>query len=345
MEIFNQRLNLQFFAEGAPAGDGGGEGAAATGATTAVAGQTARALEDLGVPAAAAEKYRARKGKAAKAGVEQAPAQAPAEPTGQAASAEAQPQEPPNKPSLQELLKDEEYNQEHQNIVSNRIGQFKKAHGDAQANLASMAPMFEVLGRMYGVDASDLSKMDFAALNKAVSEDPRFYRDRAAELGTDAQTAMRIDELERNEARRVRQEQESIREQATRMHYERLQRESAELKAIYPEFDLETELKNNDFIKLTAPGVNVPVKFAYRAIHGEEIARREAEVVARNVAQAAANSIQSGQRPQENGTAARSSMPATPKKYSQMSKEERAAFKAEIERNAAYGRKTPLRGV
>ena len=104
-------------------------------------------------------------------------------------------------------------------------------------------------------------------------------------------------------------------------------------------------MQNNEFVKLTAPGVDVPLKFAYRAIHGEEIARREAEAIARNVAQATANSIQSGQRPQENGTAARNSMPAKPQLYSQMSKEDRAALKAEIERNAAYGKKTPLRGV
>ena len=344
MKTFNERLNLQFFADGAPAGDGGGEGAATAGANVAVAGQTAKTLEDLGVPAAAAEKYRARKGKTAKVATEPATATA-ADPARQSVPAEAKPQENTGKPSFQELLKDEEYNREVQNIVNNRISQHKRTHGEAQAKLDAVAPMFEVLGRKYGIDASDLSKLDFAALNKAVTEDTSYYRDRAAELGTDAKTAMRIDTLERAEAQRKRQEQESIREQAIRTHYEKLQRESAELKTLYPEFDLETEMQNNEFVKLTAPGVDVPLKFAYRAIHGEEIARREAEAIARNVAQATANSIQSGQRPQENGTAARNSMPAKPQLYSQMSKEDRAALKAEIERNAAYGKKTPLRGV
>lgn len=344
MKNFEQRLELQFFAEGAPAGDGGGEGAATTGATAAAAGQPARTLEDLGVPAAKAEKYRARKGKAMTAAAAPA-APAQAEPEEQAAAAEAPPQETNVKPSFKDLLKDEDYNREMQNTVNQRLETYKRKNGEAQANINAMAPMLEILGSVYGIDASDLSKLDFAALNKAVSEDPNYYRDKAANLGTDTKTAMRIDQLERNEARRQRQEQESIREQATRNHFEKLQREAAELKALYPDFSLEAELQNPDFIKLTAPGVNVPLKFAYRAIHGEEIARREAASVAQNVAQAVSNSIQSGQRPQENGTAARSSAPVAPKKYSQMTKAEREQFKAELAYNAAHGRRTPLRGA
>lgn len=345
MRETKKQLNLQFFAEGAPAGEGGGEGAAPGVEAVAAGQQQGRSLEELGVPKQLAEKHRAKKGNrraAAPAMIMAEQSAAPAEAQGQAAAAEAG-EQGNSKLTWDEILKDEGYNREMQRTVNQRLDAYKKRNGDAAAGIEAMGDIIGVLGAKYGIDVSDPARIDFAALNKAFTEDTSHYRERAAELGTDVKTAMKMDQLERAEARRQRQEQESIRDQKAREHFAQLQRESAELKKIFPDFDLETEIQNPTFRRLTAPGGGLNVEQAYRAIHYKDVGRAEAAAVARATAQAISNSIQSGQRPRENGAAGRSSAPVGNKPYSQWTAEERQALKDEIRFNGARGMKTPLR--
>ena len=96
---------LQFFADGASGGDGDGGDGADAGVTTADA---RRSLEELGVPREKAERFRARKAKAGKAGGDTSSAAAAApSPQGEGKSGPSWDEffaNPDNKQKLQSMM-------------------------------------------------------------------------------------------------------------------------------------------------------------------------------------------------------------------------------------------------
>lgn len=329
-----RRFDLQLFADGASAGGGEGGGASATGAETAAdAGQAnpaAKSLEELGVPKKIAEKYRARK--AAKAAQETsqesetepetdppAPAQEP--------KAEAKEQDAAAKTiSWEEAIKDPAINKKLQETITARTKNLREAMKD-------LAPALDILGPLYGLDLTDMSKADYKAFSKAVTEDDRLYEKKAVELGVDVPTAKRIENLEadkrRNAAENARREQAEV----LGRHYDQLQQQGAKLKEEFPSFDLDAELQNEVFYRLTLPGSGLNVEQAYWAVHHKEISEAKKAETARFVSSAISNAVRSGQQmPQENGTNMKVSAGVASKLYSQMNPEERQAYKAELQR-------------
>ena len=328
-------LNLQLFA-GEGAGDGGGE-AAATGANEAVdAGQ--QRLRELGVPE---DKIRRRANRSAAklpAGAASAAPQAQEQPTNeQAAAADPNPTEEPKtetptRMSWEEIKADPEYNKEIQAIVQSRL---RGAKG-AEETLGKLMPALELLARKHGQDPAN---MDYDALAKAISDDSAYYEDKALEMGVPVETAMKIDQQERDTARQQRMEQQTIEQQKIQRHFEGLQQQGEAMKAKFPGFDLEKELKNPAFFRMTAPNVGISVEDAYFAVHRNEIMTAGMQVTAQKTAQKISNSIQAGsRRPQENGTTGQAPS-VTTFDYSKASPEQRNALKAHIRSEAAHGRK------
>jgi hypothetical protein len=337
-------FNLQFFAEGVSGEEvevdstGVNEPAAAgqeeTGVTTAAAEQTTgkmRTLEGLGVPKDKAERYRARKAKTAPpvvtTAVEEKKVDAP-----QAAAA---PKAEEKAPTWDELMKKPEYKRKMSEIVTNRV----KA---MQGTLDAVAPMMELLGRRAGMDMSDLSKVDYAALNKAVVDDDIFYEAGANESGEDIQTHKRNMQREMDYNSRMRslnsREQDfkaTLEQIAARNYQERLNADAAELKKEFPDFDLEKEMGNPRFKAMVSPGGGFTLADAYHAIHYKEIKEAIKNSTAHQVQQAMSRSLQSGRTmPVENGSRSKASVPMGNKLYSQMTAEERRAYKAELQRRS-----------
>ena len=57
-----------------------------------------------------------------------------------------------------------------------------------------------------------------------------------------------------------------------REHFGSLTQQAEELKAKYPDFDLQKELGNREFFRLTSPDVGVSVEDAFFAVHHKELA-------------------------------------------------------------------------
>ena len=159
----------------------------------------------------------------------------------------------------------------------------------AQENWEKLSPALKTLSASY-----DLDPNDFGALNQAILGDKRFARQ---------------DPIEK--------------------HFENLQAQAAELSAAMPDFDLEKELENPAFVRLTAPNVGISLEDAYYTVHRKE---RDAKT-----AQQIANAIRAGaMRPEENGANA----PAmTVFDYRSASREMRNALKKQIRLAAAKGEK------
>ena len=345
-------FGIQFFAEGV-SGEGDsavaapGETAVAagqyTGDNAAAAGQTdkmTRSLEELGVPKDKAEKYRARKARTASTEVTAAPEETAQAEAPQAAAAEtAQTENTTTAPDWDELMKNPEINRKMQDIVKARLK-------PVQTRMDSLAPMLELLGKKYGVDTSDISKLDIGALAKAVGEDNYFYEESSEELGTDISTAKKNvqRELELNaKDRELRRKEEefsnTIEEMMTRRIQEKQESEAIALKRKFPDFDLEAEKQNPRFAAMISPAGGMTVEGAYWAIHHEELSKAIEEKTAQTVVKSFSNSIQAGRRiPAENGANSKSGAPLGVKLYSQMNKAEREAWKNEQQRASIHRR-------
>ncbi len=335
-------LGLQVFADGGDggAGTGEGEGAATTGEATPAAGEAR--LRELGVPESVLAK-RAKRAKTygSRPAAQQSQEPVRQEPTQQAAAAEdTTPEEEPNteenvpsqRMSWDEIMADPEYNKQMQSVIQARL----KASKGAEETMSKLAPAIELLTRKYGLDAENL---DADALTKAISNDDAYYEERAIELGVPIDAAKKIDQNERDTARKQAEEARTLEQQRIQAHITKLQAQGEAMKNIFPQFDLATELRNPAFARMTSPNIGISVEDAYYACHRKEIQTAAMQATAQKTAEQIANNIRAGQsRPSENGTSAQAPSNTT-FDYAHASREQREALKRQIRDAAAKGQK------
>lgn len=330
-------LHLQLFADGGDGGGDGGASTATTGDTAAAAAQPMRSLEELGVPRDRIERLKnraqRRSAQAAQESIKvvENPAPQQIEEDRAAAGKETQTEsEAAKKPTWDELMKDPDYNKQMQQVVQARLREDK----GAKETLGKLAPILESLGAKYNLDTSDISKMDIDALQKAVAGDASYYEQKADELGVSPDTARQLDQLEKFKARQEEQERQTLEQQNRQKHYMKLVQQSEDLKSRFPAFDLQTELQNPTFLRMTSPQVGLSVEDAYYAIHRKEIQ----EATARSVEQKVAASMAANKaRPSENGIASQaSSLGAVDFKH--LSKAQREGIRQQVRAAKASGR-------
>ena len=330
-----RKLDLQLFAgEGASAGGEGGEGA-----TTGDKGATVDAgqkLRDLGVPENLIRRRAKYTAKAPEAKVETEPkAEEAVENTQQDAAAENPTEEKTEahaRMSWDEIMADPEYNKQMQAVVQSRL---KSAKG-AEEQLSKITPALELLARKYKLDPAN---MDYDALTKAISDDDSYYEDKALQMGTSVETAKKIDQQERDTARQKKAEELTLQEQKIRNHFAGLEQQAKEFQKIIPGFDLQTELKNPVFLRMTSPNVGISVRDAYYAVHHDEMQTAAMQATAKATAQNISQNIQARQRrPDENGISGQAPS-ATTFDYSKASPEQREAFKKDLRARMARGEK------
>lgn len=318
-------LNLQLFA-GEGAGDGGGEGAA-TGESAVDPGQ--QRLLELGVPA---EKLRKRANRSTVKPTASAPKAAPqAQETQQTEEqvaaadnpTEEQKTDPPARLTWDEIMADPEYSKQMQAIVKARL---KGARG-AEESLGKLAPALEVLARKYGQDPANIN---YEELAQKISDDASYYEEKALEMGLPVETAMKLDQKERDNARQQRIEEQTLEQQKIQQHFIGLEQQGEEMKKVFPNFDLRKELQDPRFARMTSPNVGLSVEDAYYAIHRKEIQEAAMQVTAQKTAEKISNAIQAGsRRPSESGTSGQAAS-VTTFDYRSMSPEDRKAFKDRI---------------
>lgn len=192
----------------------------------------------------------------------------------------------------------------------------------------ALLPTLETLGKKYGVDPTDVE-----ALNNAIYEDDSYYEEEALEKGITVEQLKNIRKIEReNKDLKERMRQQSIKDEADRI-YAKWMEDAEALKVVYPSFDLKKELKNETFLGLIQN--NIDLRSAYEVVHKDEIIPAAMQFTAQQVEQKLANSIRAnGARPTENGI--RSQSPAVVKSdVTQLSKEDRR----EIARRVGRGEK------
>lgn len=311
-------FNLQLFAEGgAGAGDGAGAGggsgiAAATGMEAQPAEQRSPARSKRRENPLADVVY----------------GKAPAEP----AKVQDQQQEAAANQGQTEKFEDlingrykSDFEARVQGIIQDRL----KGSREREARIN---PILEMVAQRYGMDTSDMATLDLDALSEAIAGDESQYEAEAMEKGIPADVVAKIHKLERMEAQKQREETERAEQSRIQQHLQKLVMQEAQLKQIYPTFDLQREMQNPAFVRLTAPDVGVDARTAYEVIHRDELRGQEMQFAAQQAAQRVSASVQANaRRPAENGLGG-SSGAVHKSDPTKLSREDRAEIKRRVQR-------------
>lgn len=172
-----------------------------------------------------------------------------------------------------------------------------KRYEQAMNTLMTLAPVF-------GVQADSIDSLDLEKLSQAISDDDRMYEQEALEKGVPTSTLKHIKQLEAREKQRQMEERRSLEQETIRNHIVGLRKQEEELKAEFPDFDLNTEAQNPAFARMTGPGGGLTLRQAYMALHGDELLKRGQSQAVTETKRAVSQAIQAGaMRPTENGLA------------------------------------------
>ena len=229
------------------------------------------------------------------------------------------------KAEFEKLIKGEYkdlYDERMQDTIKNRL----KGQKEIVDKYNALSPMFETLSKKYGVDASDPE-----AIMKAIEEDDSYYEEEALEKGISVEHLKEIRKMERENAELKKLRDEQNAKEAAEKRVAEWMEESKQVKAIYPQFDLKSEMQNSKFVDLLrVPGVDV--RTAYELTHKDEIIAGAMQFTAKTVEKKIADKIAAnGARPTENGLNSQSAS-QTKSDVSQLSKADILDFQRRIAR-------------
>ena len=265
------KLNLQQFSEvgGAAAPAAGGEATATNTAESAPATPEAAAPVNTGDVLPDGTKVQsARVAAAMNRQMQKHPELRNVYGKGQPAQNAPQAEAAPAGPSIEERWAEakkgefaELYGRDVQAAIRDRF----KNQQETQGQLDKLEPMLKVLRDRAGVESND-------DLIKTVMDDDSLYEEEASAHGMTIpayrefkQAQEQLQQMQQAEAQR----QETARIQ---QHFGKLQEQANAMKAMYPDFNLEKELQNPNFLRLTSPEVGISVEDAYYAVHHKELA-------------------------------------------------------------------------
>lgn len=298
------KLDLQLFAEGAGAGDGGTGAEGAQGVTAAAAMPQTKGVKNP----LADVRYGIQEEEVPAAGVQQT-AEAPVD----------------RQAEFNKLIKGEFkdlYDAKVQDTLSKRL----KGLNETAEKYNSLAPTLELLAKKYGV--SDLN--DIAAINKAIEDDDSYFEDEAFEKGISVEQLKEIRKMERENSELKRQMQAQQQQENANRLYASWMEQAENLKATYPSFDFKNEVGNPKFLDLLRS--NIDVKTAYEVVHKDEIIPAAMQFTAQKVEQKLVNKVMAGSsRPSENGMNSQSGA-VIKSDVSQLSREDRAEIIRRVQR-------------
>lgn len=275
-------LNLQLFADG----DGGDGGASSEGeGTGADALDETMSKELASIPEKARKFY---------------PKKAKTEAQGEAEEEEVTDEsEEVSKPSYLDLIKSDEYKDAHKEYMEKTISDRLKRYKGIEERDTKMSNLLQTIGMKYGLDANSDTFLDDIA--KAIDGDESYYEQYAIDHDMTPQEARKVVELEREvsqfKASREEAEREMQKQEALRV----LRENAVRTKAQFPQFDLDTEMMNEDFRNITAL-LGGDTTRAYMAIHGSEVVQNVAVSASKQAQIQTANAISATKgRPTENG--------------------------------------------
>ena len=181
------------------------------------------------------------------------------------------------------------YTRDTQNLINRRFKETKAL----EKQVSESQPVIDMLMNRYGVK-------DIADLQTALEGDSAYWQDAADDAGMSVQQYMEFQRLQRENRALLQKQEEAINSQKAQQQLAQWTHEAEELKAAFPDFDLEAEAQNPDFIRLLKAGT--PMEHAYKVIHLNDIIGQERMATAAYTQKQVVDNIRArGARPTEAG--------------------------------------------
>ena len=195
---------------------------------------------------------------------------------------------------------------------------------------AKQGKLIERIALKYGI--SDISDLD--AIDKAMQADDDLIASRALNNGLTVDQQRHQDEIEL-ENRRYREEQKrKTQAESAQRQYNQWMQESNNLKTLFPNFDLDTELQNETFRQALL--AKMPIERAFYAAHGAEIASGAMQYTAQAVRKATEEEqANRTPRPKENGVSRQAAAKVSTDVHS-MTRQQRADLAKQSMRGKVY---------
>ena len=152
------------------------------------------------------------------------------------------------------------YGQEVQNAIRERF----KNQADARQELDGLQPMLQALMNKAGVDSVE-------ELSELILDDDELYEEEAEAAGMTVEGYKQFMALQEEHDRREAEDRENEERAFWHNHFDNLARQAEQLKQTFPDFDLNAEMENEAFRRLTHPSVGVSVEDAYFTVHRKEL--------------------------------------------------------------------------
>ena len=202
-----------------------------------------------------------------------------------------------------------------QKAIKERVGEVKQL----QQQLQQQNDVIGLVAKKYGISTDKMGD-----IREALESDDVFWEEAAADQGMTVDSYKKMVKLEaENEALHKAREDAERKNQKDAV-CQKWDREAEELKRMYPQFDLQSEIQDKRFLDLMGAGIDM--RTIYETLHHDEILPALMQQTAKAATKQQAAAARSGQmRPAENGM---SSRPAaqTVKDPAKMTKEERQEY-------------------
>lgn len=284
-------LNLQLFADGG--GDGGDGGSASASVGDALGNNDSGEDKILASIPEKARKYYPKANK--KHSGSTTDASTNAMDNGQSTNDQGTTE----KLSYQDLIKSDEYKEEHEAFMKKTIGDRLKKYKGMEEDLGKYKALLDTVAFKYGVSLEDENFLD--VLKEKIDADDSYYETYAMEHDMSPEEARRIVTMERKAALYDAQKEDMEKQERMRQHMIVLHQNAEKTKAIFPGFDLETEMQDERFRKLCA-ATNGDTTAAFKACHHDEIVVNALQMASKKIQNQTAQAVASNNaRPIENG--------------------------------------------
>ena len=201
--------------------------------------------------------------------------------------------------TFDDLIKSDKYREEYgkrvEKAVKSRLKSAHKQMNEMQGKIDNAQSVMDILAARYNVKSDD-----YNAITNALNDDDAMVEEQAMALGMDISTYREYNKLKIANEKLQRNIDERDRQRLVNEKYQELINDASEVKTIYPEMDLETELANEQFCQLLEN--NVPMRTAYEVVHHDEMVGKQSAVIAKKAEQKVAKSVMANKaRPKENG--------------------------------------------
>ena len=191
------------------------------------------------------------------------------------------------------------YTQDTQRIINSRFKETKSL----EKQLEDSKPVLDLMCQRYQIEGGDMAK-----LLQAVENDNEYWAAAAEEAGMTVESYKELQRYKRENAAFLEAERRRKGQESADRQFAQWARETAELQQLYPSFDLQKELENEQFRYLISNAKTpVPLRHAYEVVHMDEIKAGIAKMQAQATEKQVVDSIRArGTRPAENGTTSQS---------------------------------------